>query len=54
MFLGLSPSINTSPRLVGQRITFHEWLAEADPTQNRFLQGWLNTVENLKTPTGIA
>jgi hypothetical protein len=29
-------------------------LAEADPTQNRFLQGWLTRVEKLKTASGIA
>ena len=40
--------------LVCRREPFYRRLAEADPTQNRFLQGWLNRVEKLKTTSGIA
>ena len=41
-------------RLLRRREPFYRRLAEADPTQNRFLQGWLNRVENLKVASGIA
>ena len=41
-------------RLVRRREPFYRRLAEADPTQNRFLQGWLTRVEKLKTASGIA
>ena len=41
-------------RLVNRREPFYRRLAQVDPTQNRFLQGWLNRVEKLKTASGIA
>jgi hypothetical protein len=41
-------------RLVSRREPFYRRLAVVDPTQNYFLQGWLNRVEKLKTASVIA
>jgi lysozyme family protein len=36
-------------RIANLRRPFYELLAEKDPTQNDFLKGWLNRVDNLAT-----
>jgi len=41
-------------RLVAQREPFYRRLAANEEPQQRFLGGWLNRVENLKTASGIA
>jgi lysozyme family protein len=41
-------------RLLRRREPFYKRLAVVDPSQERFLQGWLNRVEKLKTASGIA
>jgi lysozyme family protein len=41
-------------RLLLRREPFYRRLAQVDPSQKRFLQGWLNRVEKLKTASGIA
>jgi len=41
-------------RLVAQRAPFYRRLAENEVSQVRFLGGWLNRVEKLKTASGIA
>jgi len=41
-------------RLVDQRVPFYRRLVENDVSQARFLEGWLNRVEKLKTASGIA
>ena len=41
-------------RLVTQRQPFYRRLAENEVSQVRFLDGWSNRVEKLKTASGIA
>ena len=41
-------------RLVEQREPFYRRLTSNEASQQRFLEGWLNRVENLKTASGIA
>jgi lysozyme family protein len=49
----LSP-MGLAERLVSRREPFYRRLAQTDPSQKRFLQGWLNRVEKLKTASGFA
>ena len=41
-------------RLLRRREPLYRRLVQVDPSQKRFLQGWLNRVEKLKTTSGIA
>jgi len=41
-------------RLLLRREPFYRRLAQVDPSQTRFLQGWLNRVAKLKTASGVA
>jgi lysozyme family protein len=41
-------------RLLLRRGPFYRRLVQVDPSQKRFLQGWLSRVEKLKTTSGIA
>ena len=42
-----SSSAVIAQRIIGQRPDFYRALAAKDPTQNDFLKGWLNRVDNL-------
>jgi lysozyme family protein len=45
--------IELAERLVDQREPFYRRLAENEPLQARFLDGWLNRVEHLREASGI-
>ena len=48
------PPCAVAERLVEQREPFYRRLAENEVSQQRFLEGWLNRVEKLKTASGLA